>query len=391
MRLILRTVTESTSSMQPIEAEKKRPLCGIDIGETMKDQNNLFHQMEAEQHEQLMFCNDPNTGLRAIICIHNTTLGPAIGGIRFFQYSSQNAAIQDALRLSKAMTYKSALAGLNLGGGKAVIIGQNASKSEALFRSFGRYIESLGGRFIGGEDMNTTVEDMNHIRHETQWVLGSSTAKGGSGQTSPMTAYGVVQAMRACLEVRFGRTDLHGRKIAIQGVGAVGYQVAKLLHEQGAQLYYHDLSSRNLKRVMTAFPGEVITGDFYSTKCDILAPCAVGGVLNQRTIPRIHASIVAGAANNQLENEDLDAELLKKRNILYATDYAINSGGLISASAELTGSSPQRAKEDTAKIFNTIKHIIGLADKEKLNTWSAANLLAEKRMQTIAKLKNFYL
>jgi len=197
--------------------------------------------------------------------------------------------------------------------------------------------------------------------------------------------------MRACLEIRFGRTELRGRKIAIQGVGSVGYQVAKLLHEGGAQLFYYDLSNRNLNRVMKDFPGTVITEDLYSTPCDILAPCAVGGVLNQRTIPRIQAPIIAGAANNQLEKEEVDAELLKERGILYATDYAVNAGGLISVSAELKGSSQQRAKEDTAKIFNTIKHIIGLADKENLNTWSAANILAEKRMHSISRLKNFYL
>ena len=351
---------------------------------------NLFTKINEENHEQLMICNDPHSGLQAIICIHNTSLGPAIGGIRFFPYPSEESALQDALRLSKAMTYKSALAGLNLGGGNAVIIGENGLKSEALFRSFGRYIESLNGRFIGGEDMNTTVEDMNHIRNETRWVLGSSVAN-RAGKTASMTAYGVVQAMRACLEIKFGRTELRGRKVAIQGVGSVGFQVAKLLHEQGAELLYYDLSRRNLNKVMEAFPGTIITDDFYETECDILSPCAVGGVLNQRTIPRIKASIIVGAANNQLEQEESDAELLKERGILYATDYAVNSGGLISVAAELSGASEQRAKEDTANIFNTIKRVVEYADTEDVNTWKAANHIAEQRMKSIARLKNFVL
>ena len=351
---------------------------------------NLFEQISEENHEQLMVCYDPLSNLRAIICVHSTALGPAIGGIRFFPYPTDQSAIQDALRLSKAMTYKSALAGLNLGGGNAVIIGENGLKSEALFRSFGRYIESLNGRFIGGEDMNTTVEDMNHIRNETQWVLGSSVAN-RAGKTAMMTAYGVVQAMRACLEITFGRTELKGKKVAIQGVGSVGFQVAKLLHEAGAKLYYYDLSQRNLNAVMAAFPGTIITEDFYETECDILSPCAVGGVLNQRTIPRIKASIIVGAANNQLEKEESDAEFLKERGILYATDYAVNSGGLISVAAELSGASEQRAKEDTANIFNTIKRVVEYADTENVNTWKAANYIAEQRMKSIARLKNFFL
>lgn len=351
---------------------------------------NLFEQLSEDNHEQLMVCHDPGSNLRAVICIHSTALGPAIGGIRFFPYPTDQSAIQDALRLSKAMTYKSALAGLNLGGGNAVIIGENGLKSEALFRSFGRYIESLNGRFIGGEDMNTTMEDMNHIRNETRWVLGSSVAN-RAGKTAMMTAYGVVQAMRACLEIRFGRTELSGKKIAIQGVGAVGFQVAKLLHEAGAYLYYYDLSQRNINTVMESFPGTVITEDFYEAECDILSPCAVGGVLNQRTIPRINASIIVGAANNQLEQEESDAELLKARGILYATDYAVNSGGLISVAAELSGVSDQRAKEDTANIFNTIKRVVEYADTEDVNTWKAASHIAEQRMKSIVRLKDFFL
>ena len=384
MRWILYIQMRKPFSIHWSEVAHTYILCSI--GETM----NLFTKLNEENHEQLMFCTDPHSGLQAIICIHSTSLGPAIGGIRFFPYPSEQSAIQDALRLSKAMTYKSALAGLNLGGGNAVIIGENGLKSEALFRSFGRYIESLNGRFIGGEDMNTTVEDMNHIRNETRWVLGSSVAN-RAGKTASMTAYGVVQAMRACLEIKFGRTNIKGKRIAIQGVGSVGFQVAKLLHEQGAELLYYDLSRRNLNKVMEAFPGTIITDDFYETDCDILSPCAVGGVLNQRTIPRLKASIIVGAANNQLEQEESDAELLKERGILYATDYAVNSGGLISVAAELSGSSEQRAKEDTANIFNTIKRVVEYADTENVNTWKAANHIAEQRMKSIARLKNFFL
>jgi len=352
---------------------------------------NLFDKVQSLGHEQIVFCNNKKTGLKAIIGIHSTILGPAIGGIRLFPYSCEISAVNDVLRLSKAMTYKSALAGLNLGGGNAVIIGDYSIKSEALFRSFGRYIESLNGRFIGGEDMNTNVEDMNNINLETEWVLGSSTTMGGSGDPSPMTALGVFYGIQACLEVVFGSPNLRGRTIAIQGVGSVGFKLARLLHQSGAKLLYHDISSRNLKRVMESFPGRVIEESYFTTECDVIAPCAIGGVINQRTIPKINAPIIAGAANNQLEEEAIDAQLIKEKGILYATDYAINAGGLISVSEELNGYSQEKTREDVANIFNSIKLIVNLAEREKINTVSAANKIAEQRIAAISTLSGFYL
>ncbi|MEC7983727.1 MAG: Glu/Leu/Phe/Val dehydrogenase dimerization domain-containing protein [Myxococcota bacterium] len=352
---------------------------------------NLFEKIQSQGHEQVVFCNNPQTGLRAVIALHSTVLGPAIGGIRIFPYASEQEAIDDVLRLSKAMTYKASLAGLNLGGGNAVIIGDSGVKSEALFRSFGRYIQSLNGRFIGGADMSTNVEDINNIHLETEWVLGSSVNKGGSGNPAPMTAFGVYHGIRACLEIVFGNPNVRGKKIAIQGVGAVGFEVARYLHEAGAKLLYYDISSRHLKRAMEHFPGTVIESSFYKTDCDVLAPCAVGGIINQRTIPRIQAPIIAGAANNQLEEESIDAQLLKEKGILYATDYAVNAGGLISVSAELTGHSKQKTLEDVANIFDSVKKIFNLSEQENISTVAAADKIAKNRIQSIATLAGFFL
>ena len=235
------------------------------------------------------------------------------------------------------------------------------------------------------------VEDINNIHIETDWVLGSSINKGGSGNPAPMTAFGVYHGIRACLEIVFGNPNVRGRKIAIQGVGAVGFEVAKYLYEAGAELLYYDISSRNLKRVMEQFPGTVIEESFYKTECVVLAPCAIGGVINQRTIPKIRAPIVAGAANNQLEEEAIDSQRLKEKGILYATDYAINAGGLISVSAELTGHAKQKTLEDVSNIFDSIKNIFNLAVEENISTLAAADKIAQKRIQSIATLSGFYL
>ncbi len=354
---------------------------------------SIFDEMADLGHEQLVFCRNDEVGLRAIIGIHSTALGPALGGCRLYNYASEADAIRDVLRLSRGMTYKAAVAGLDLGGGKSVIIGDPASiKSEALFRAFGRHIASLGGRYITAEDMNTTVEDMNYIGRETRWVTGSSTYQGGSGDPSPVTAWGVFHGIRACLEVAFGNPDPAGRTVAIQGVGSVGYHLARFLHEAGARLIVTDISQRHLARAVEEFGAEVVDGDdFYATKCDVLAPCAIGGVINAATIPQIQAPIIAGAANNQLDDEDRDGAKLDERGIIYAPDYVINAGGLINVYAELKGLPGEKAMADAANIFDTVKQIINLARAEGMTSTAASNHVAEARIDAVSRLRRLHL
>ena len=348
----------------------------------------IFEQLSAYDHEQILFCRNDDVGLRAIIAVHNTTLGPALGGCRLYDYASEADAVRDVLRLSRGMTYKAAVAGLDLGGGKSVIIGDPAMKSEAMMRAFGRHVQSLGGRYITAEDMNTSVEDMDNIRRETKWVTGSG---GGSGDPSPVTAWGVYHGIRACLEVIYGSPDVTGRTVAIQGVGNVGYYLAKYLHEGGASLLYADISQKRLSRVVEEFGGTVLEGDeFYRANCDVLAPCAIGGIVNTRTIPMIKAPIIAGGANNVFDDETRDGEALSERGITYAPDYVINAGGLINVCAELKSQSREKAMGDAAAIFNTVKRIINKAKSEGTTTIRAANKVAEERIEAVGRLKRLY-
>jgi leucine dehydrogenase len=352
----------------------------------------IFSEMAELEHEQLVFCRNDEVGLRAIIAIHNTALGPALGGCRLYNYANEADAVRDVLRLSRGMTYKAAVAGLDLGGGKAVILGDPSIKSEELFRAFGRFVNSLSGRYITAEDMNTTVEDMNRIRRETSYVTGASTDSGGSGDPSPVTAWGVFHGIRACLEVVYGTPDISGRTVAIQGLGAVGYHLAKFLHEAGARLLFTDISERKLESAIRAFGGAVVDGDdFYSAECDVLAPCAIGGTINAATIPRIRAPIIAGAANNQLDDEERDGERLEQAGIVYAPDYVINAGGLINVAAELKGSSPEKAMNNTAGIFDTVKRIINLSRAGGITTTAASNQVAEERIDAVSRLRRFHL
>ncbi len=347
-----------------------------------------FEEMTELGHEQVLLCRNPEMGLRAIIAIHDTTLGPALGGVRLYPYANDADALRDVLRLSRGMTYKAAVAGLDLGGGKAVIIGEPSMKSEGLFRAFGRHVASQGGRYITAEDMNTNVEDMNHIRRETRWVMGADRQLGGSGDPSPVTAWGVFHGIRACLSVLHGTSDLDGRRVAIQGLGNVGFHLATYLHEHGAKLAYSDINHRQLKRVVDAFGGEVLEGDdFYRCDCDVLAPCAIGGIINQYTIPQIQAPIIAGGANNVLESEERDSALLGERNILYAPDYVINAGGLMSVCAELKGTPAEKAMSDAENIFNTVKRVLHKAQAEGVSTTTASNRLAKERIAAVAHLQ----
>lgn len=353
---------------------------------------SIFEQLSSYDHEQIVFCRDDTVGLKAIIAIHNTTLGPALGGTRMLDYATEADAVRDVLRLSRGMTYKAAVAGLDLGGGKAVIIGDPSLKSEAMFRSFGRFVDSLGGRYVTAEDMNTTVEDMGNIRRETKWVTGSEAAHGGSGDPSPVTAWGVFHGIRACLEVTYGSPDVAGRTVAIQGVGNVGWWLAKYLHDQGAKLLFADVSSRRLAKAVESFGGSILEGDeFYKAEADVLAPCAIGGIINPRTIPMLRAPIIAGGANNQLDDERRDGETLSQRNINYAPDYVINAGGLINVYSELRGYGRDKAMQDAANIFDTVKRVINRAKMEGTTTAMSANRVAEERIAAVHALKRVWL
>ncbi len=352
---------------------------------------DVFEQMSGMGHEQVVFCRNDRAGLRAIIGIHDTTLGPSLGGCRLYPYASEADALRDVLRLSRGMTYKAAVAGLDLGGGKAVIIGDSSIKSEGLFRTFGRFVESLGGRYITAEDMNTTVEDMNCIRRETSHVTGWSEAVGGSGDPSPVTAWGVFHGIRASLEVVFGSPDLKNRKVAIQGLGNVGFHLAKYLAAEGAELVLTDISKSNLGRAVDAFGGTVIDGeDWYSADVDVLAPCAVGGIINAHTIPLVRAPIIAGGANNQLDDERVDGAAVAEQGITYAPDYVINAGGLINVHSEVKGWPREKAMDDAANIYNTVKSIIHKAKAEGVTTTEASNRIAEERIEAVAQVQRVH-
>lgn len=316
----------------------------------------LFKYMERYDYEQLVFCQDEQSGLKAIIAIHDTTLGPALGGTRMWTYENEEAAIEDALRLARGMTYKNAAAGLNLGGGKTVIIGDpRKDKNEEMFRAFGRYIQGLNGRYITAEDVGTTVEDMDLIHEETDFVTGISPAFGSSGNPSPVTAYGVYKGMKAAAKAAFGTDSLEGKTIAVQGVGNVAYNLCKHLHEEGAQLIVTDINKDSVKRAVEDFGAKAVDpDDIYDQACDIYAPCALGATINDVTIPKLKAKVIAGAANNQLR-ETHHGDLIHEMGIVYAPDYVINAGGVINVADELYGYNADRAMKKSKafiKILN---------------------------------------
>lgn len=342
--------------------------------------------MENFDYEQLVFCQDKQSGLKAIIAIHDTTLGPALGGTRMWMYESEEAAIEDALRLARGMTYKNAVAGLNLGGGKTVIIGDpKKDKNEEMFRAFGRYIQGLNGRYITAEDVGTTVEDMDIIHEETDYVTGISPAFGSSGNPSPVTAYGVYRGMKAAAKEAFGTDSLTNKKVAIQGVGNVAYHLCKYLHEEGAKLIVTDINKEAIQRAVNAFQAEAVEpNEIYSVDSDIFAPCALGAVLNDVTIPQLKASVIAGAANNQLK-EPRHGEIIHQKGIVYAPDYVINAGGVINVADELYGYNRERALKKVENIYNNIESVIEISKRDQIPTSQAADRLAEER---IAKMKN---
>jgi leucine dehydrogenase len=352
-----------------------------------------FEKMYSMGHEEVVFFQDKTCGLKAIIAIHDTTLGPALGGTRMWPYASEEEALIDVLRLSKGMTYKAAVSGLNLGGGKAVIIGDpKKDKSEALFRAFGRLVESLNGRYITAEDVNIGVEDIEHIFTETNYVTGVALHHGGSGNPAPYTALGVFRGIEASCQKVYGSRNLKGRSVAIQGVGSVGFELAKLLNEAGASIHFTDINEKGIERMKQALPGaKFVSGlEIFSAPVDIYAPCALGASVNDETIGMLKCKIVAGAANNQLK-EDRHGQALKDRGILYAPDYLINAGGLMNVSIEFEGWSDTKSKRMIDTIFDTTLKVFNISDEQGITVNKAADVLAEKRLESIRHIKSSYL
>lgn len=353
---------------------------------------NTFELMEEKEHEEVVFFSDKKSGLKAIVAIHNTTLGPALGGCRMYPYASTEQALTDVLRLSRGMTYKAAVAGLNLGGGKSVIIADpKKNKNEILFRAFGRFIQGLGGRYITAEDVGTCVTDMEWVRMETKYVTGISRALGGSGDPSPVTALGTYRGMKACVEKVFGTQSLKGLRVAIQGLGHVGYYLVRHLHDEGAKLIVNDIDNERVKKVVNEFGAEYVDADkIYSVDADIFAPCALGAIVNDQTIPQFKFKIIAGAANNQLADEAKHGQMLIDKKIVYAPDYVINSGGLINVYNELEGYNQEKALSQAKGIYEIVKIILDLAEKENIPTYVASNKIAEDRMNSIGRIKQTY-
>lgn len=352
----------------------------------------IFKYLEKYDYEQLVFCQDNQSGLKAIIAIHDTTLGPALGGTRMWTYASEEAAIEDALRLARGMTYKNAAAGLNLGGGKTVIIGDpRKDKSEALFRAFGRYVQGLNGRYITAEDVGTTVADMDLIHEETDFVTGISPAFGSSGNPSPVTAYGVYRGMKAAAKEAFGTDSLEGRVVAVQGVGNVAYTLCEYLHKEGAQLIVTDINKEAVNRAVEAFGARAVDpDDIYGVQCDIYAPCALGATINDDTIPQLKAKVIAGSANNQLK-DTRHGDTIHEMGIVYAPDYVINAGGVINVADELYGYNQERAMKKVEQLYTTIEKVIEISKRDGIPTYVAADRMAEERIERIRNSRSQFL
>ncbi|WBX70555.1 Glu/Leu/Phe/Val family dehydrogenase [Tenacibaculum retecalamus] len=357
-----------------------------------KDLKNdpVFGQLSFDNHEQIVFCNDEDTGLKAIIGIHNTTLGSALGGTRMWQYTNEWEALNDVLRLSRGMTYKSAITGLNLGGGKAVIIGDaKTQKNDALMRKFGEYVNSLSGRYITAEDIGMETRDMDVIREVTPHVTGVSEAIGGSGNPSPVTAYGVYMGMKAAAKYRFGTDNLEGKKVLVQGVGHVGETLVKHITDEGAKVILNDINEARLEELSKKYGANVVLGnDIYGLDVDIYAPCALGATVNDQSIAQLKAKVIAGAANNQLADELKHGKLLREKGIAYAPDFLINAGGIINVYAEVVGYDKAESIKRTENIYNTTLDIFNLADKESITTHQAAFNIAQARIDARKKEQN---
>lgn len=348
---------------------------------------NLFETIHTTEHEQVVFCHNKDAGLKGIIAIHNTTLGPALGGLRMWPYATEQEALDDVLRLSRGMTYKAAVAGLNLGGGKSVLIGDpRTDKSEALFRAFGRFIDSLNGRYITAEDVGIDVNDMEYVFQETDNCVGVHQVHGGSGDPSPFTAFGTLQGIRASLQHQYGNEDVGSYSYAVQGVGHVGFELVKLLRNEGAKVFVTDINEEAVQACVELGCEAVGLDEIYEVDADVFCPTALGAIVNEQTIPRFKFKVVCGAANNQLATDACGDELAR-RGILYAPDYAVNAGGLMNVSIEFEGYNRERAKRMMRTIYYNVSKIFQIADRDGIPTWKAADRMAEERVATIGKLK----
>jgi leucine dehydrogenase len=356
--------------------------------EALPEPKELFELMGAHDHEQVVFTYEPSCDYRGIIAIHNTALGPALGGTRLWDYVTDYEALIDVLRLSRGMTFKAAVAGLNLGGGKAVIIGDNrAASREMIMRAHGRAVESLGGRYITAEDVGTSVADMDYIHMETEHVVGMA---GKSGDPSPVTAYGTYRGIKACCLRKYGSDDLHGRSVVVQGVGHVGYFLCEDLVDEGAKVFVSDIDQERVDRAVDELGAEAVGIDeVYDVDANVFAPCALGAILNDETVERLRVSIVAGAANNQLAKAR-HAKVLEEHGILYAPDYVINAGGLINVYSELAGWTLERSKRKAGEIYSTLLAIFELAESEGITSAAAANQVAMRRVGQVAELHRTY-
>ncbi|GAK02304.1 leucine dehydrogenase [Geomicrobium sp. JCM 19037] len=352
----------------------------------------LFEEMQTDQYEQVIFCQEKTSGLKAIIAIHDTTLGPALGGTRMWNYDNEEDALRDVLRLAKGMTYKNAAAGLNLGGGKAVIIGDaRKDKNEGMFRAFGRYIEGLSGRYITAEDVGTTEADMDTIYQETNYVTGKSKAFGSGGNPSPVTAYGVYVGMKAAAKEAFGTDSLSGRTVAMQGVGNVSFELGKYLHKEGAKLIVSDIHQPSVDRAVNEWNATAVAPeDIYDQECDIFAPCALGAVINDDTIPRLKSSVIAGAANNQLK-EQRHGDVLHEKGIIYAPDYVINAGGVINVYDELLGYNRERVMQKVEELYHSMTRVFEVSKRDNIPSYQAADRMAEERIRSIGAVQKTYL
>ena len=352
----------------------------------------VFQYMEKYDYEQLVICQDKASGLKAIIAIHDTTLGPALGGCRMWNYATEEEAIEDALRLARGMTYKNAAAGLNLGGGKTVIIGDPfQDKNEEMFRALGRFIQSLNGRYITAEDVGTTVSDMDLIHEETNYVTGISPTFGSSGNPSPVTAYGVYLGIKASVKEAFGSEALAGKKVAVQGLGNVAYTLCEYLSKDGAELIVTDINEQAVHSVINDFGAKAVApNDIYKVDADIFAPCALGAIINDETIDEFQFRVIAGSANNQLE-QSKHGQLLHEKGIIYAPDYVINAGGVINVADELYGYNRERAMKRVETIKSSLEKIYAISREQDIPTYLAANRLAEQRIERIGQTRSTFL
>ncbi|MBW1666661.1 MAG: Glu/Leu/Phe/Val dehydrogenase [Deltaproteobacteria bacterium] len=354
--------------------------------------DSIFDYMQHYDYENVFLCQDRNLDFKAIIAIHDTTLGPATGGCRMWEYESEMDAIEDALRLARGMTYKYAAAGVNLGGGKAVIIGDpNRKDREPVFRLLGKFINRLGGKYITGEDVGTTLKDMEYIYMESQHVVTLPSYLGGAGDIAPMTAFGVIRAMHACCKRVYGEETLEGKVVAVQGLGAVGHNVVGQLHDLGAKLVVSDIDSKKVDSMVAKYGVvNVSAEEIYDVDCDIFCPCALGGILNDETLDRLKCKIICGSANNQLK-EERHGTLLEEKGMVYAPDYIANAGGTIYDTDRLGSGSVnnERGREKVSRIYENMQKVFEIADRDRIPTYLAADRMAEERIRQVAKVKKY--